>query len=375
MSQATFVVDRTAVRKNIRTIKEHLSPETKLLAVVKGSCYGLGPGLLDIYEEEGVDFYGVVMPQEALELREHGITKPILIFGYVFPEDYEEMVRNDVRIGIERYEDAEALSALAAKLGHDIPIHIRIDSGMGRLGYLPTEENADEIARIFKLPGLIPEGIMTHFAIADERKKNYTEVQLARFLKMIAYLHARGVDFEIRHAGNSGAALMWPDAHLDMVRVGSAIFGIYPSESMEEDPEIVIEPVSSLKSRLASVKRIPADESIGYGRTYFTDHETLVGVVPVGYVDGAYRTLANHGEVLVHGRRCPIVGKICMDQMMIVLDAVPDAAIGDEVVLFGKQGDAEITIDEHARMTGEMTTPSGIINRMGNRNKILYVGE
>ncbi len=375
MSQATFVVDRTAVRKNIRTIKEHLSPETKLLAVVKGSCYGLGPGLLDIYEEEGVDFYGVVMPQEALELREHGITKPILIFGYVFPEDYEEMVRNDVRIGIERYEDAEALSALAAKLGRDIPIHIRIDSGMGRLGYLPTEENADEIARIFKLPGLIPEGIMTHFAIADERKKNYTEVQLARFLKMIAYLHARGVDFEIRHAGNSGAALMWPDAHLDMVRVGSAIFGIYPSESMERDPEIAIEPVSSLKSRLASVKRIPADESIGYGRTYFTDHETLVGVVPVGYVDGAYRTLANHGEVLVHGRRCPIVGKICMDQMMIVLDAVPDAAIGDEVVLFGKQGDAEITIDEHARMTGEMTTPSGIINRMGNRNKILYVGE
>lgn len=375
MSQATFVVDRTAVRKNIRTIKEHLSPETKLLAVVKGSCYGLGLGLLDIYEEEGVDFYGVVMPQEALELREHGITKPILIFGYVFPEDYEEMVRNDVRIGIERYEDAEALSALAAKLGRDIPIHIRIDSGMGRLGYLPTEENADEIARIFKLPGLIPEGIMTHFAIADERKKNYTEVQLARFLKMIAYLHARGVDFEIRHAGNSGAALMWPDAHLDMVRVGSAIFGIYPSESMERDPEIAIEPVSSLKSRLASVKRIPADESIGYGRTYFTDHETLVGVVPVGYVDGAYRTLANHGEVLVHGRRCPIVGKICMDQMMIVLDAVPDAAIGDEVVLFGKQGDAEITIDEHARMTGEMTTPSGIINRMGNRNKILYVGE
>ncbi len=375
MSQATFVVDRTAVRKNIRTIKEHLSPGTKLLAVVKGSCYGLGPGLLDIYEEEGVDFYGVVMPQEALELREHGITKPILIFGYVFPEDYEEMVRNDVRIGIERYEDAEALSALAAKLGRDIPIHIRIDSGMGRLGYLPTEENADEIARIFKLPGLISEGIMTHFAIADERKKNYTEVQLARFLKMIAYLHARGVDFEIRHAGNSGAALMWPDAHLDMVRVGSAIFGIYPSESMERDPEIAIEPVSSLKSRLASVKRIPADESIGYGRTYFTDHETLVGVVPVGYVDGAYRTLANHGEVLVHGRRCPIVGKICMDQMMIVLDAVPDAAIGDEVVLFGKQGDAEITIDEHARMTGEMTTPSGIINRMGNRNKILYVGE
>ncbi len=375
MSQATFVVDRTAVRKNIRTIKEHLSPETKLLAVVKGSCYGLGLGLLDIYEEAGVDFYGVVMPQEALELREHGITKPILIFGYVFPEDYEEMVRNDVRIGIERYEDAEALSALAAKLGRDIPIHIRIDSGMGRLGYLPTEENADEIARIFKLPGLIPEGIMTHFAIADERKKNYTEVQLARFLKMIAYLHARGVDFEIRHAGNSGAALMWPDAHLDMVRVGSAIFGIYPSESMERDPEIAIEPVSSLRSRLASVKRIPADESIGYGRTYFTDHETLVGVVPVGYVDGAYRTLANHGEVLVHGRRCPIVGKICMDQMMIVLDAVPDAAIGDEVVLFGKQGDAEITIDEHARMTGEMTTPSGIINRMGNRNKILYVGE
>ena len=375
MSQAAFVVDRTAVRKNIRTIKEHLSPETKLLAVVKGSCYGLGLGLLDIYEEEGVDFYGVVMPQEALELREHGITKPILIFGYVFPEDYEEMVRNDVRIGIERYEDAEALSALAAKLGRDIPIHIRIDSGMGRLGYLPTEENADEIARIFKLPGLIPEGIMTHFAIADERKKNYTEVQLARFLKMIAYLHARGVDFEIRHAGNSGAALMWPDAHLDMVRVGSAIFGIYPSESMERDPEIAIEPVSSLKSRLASVKRIPADESIGYGRTYFTDHETLIGVVPVGYVDGAYRTLANHGEVLVHGKRCPIVGKICMDQMMIVLDAVPDAAIGDEVVLFGKQGDAEITIDEHARMTGEMTTPSGIINRMGNRNKILYVGE
>ena len=375
MSQATFVVDRTAVRKNIRTIKEHLSPGTKLLAVVKGSCYGLGPGLLDIYEEEGVDFYGVVMPQEALELREHGITKPILIFGYVFPEDYEEMVRNDVRIGIERYEDAEALSALAAKLGRDIPIHIRIDSGMGRLGYLPTEENADEIARIFKLPGLISEGIMTHFAIADERKKNYTEVQLARFLKMIAYLHARGVDFEIRHAGNSGAALMWPDAHLDMVRVGSAIFGIYPSESMERDPEIAIEPVSSLRSRLASVKRIPADESIGYGRTYFTDHETLVGVVPVGYVDGAYRTLANHGEVLVHGRRCPIVGKICMDQMMVVLDAVPDAAIGDEVVLFGKQGDAEITIDEHARMTGDTTTPSGIINRMGSRNKILYVGE
>lgn len=375
MSQATFVVDRTAVRKNIRTIKEHLNPGTKLLAVVKGSCYGLGLGLLDIYEEEGVDFYGVVMPQEALELREHGITKPILIFGYVFPEDYEAMVQNDVRIGIERYEDAKALSELATKLGRDIPIHIRIDSGMGRLGYLPTEENADEIARIFELPGLIPEGIMTHFAIADERKKNYTEIQLARFLKMIAYLHARGVDFEIRHAGNSGAALMWPDAHLDMVRVGSAIFGIYPSESMEEDPEIAIEPVSSLKSRLASVKRIPAGESIGYGRTFFTDHETLVGVVPVGYVDGAYRTLANHGEVLVHEKRCPIVGKICMDQMMVVLDAVPDAAIGDEVVLFGKQGDAEITIDEHARMTGDTTTPSGIINRMGSRNKILYVGE
>lgn len=375
MPQATFVIDRAAVRKNIRTIKEHLNPNTKLLAVVKGNCYGLGLGFLDIYEEEGVDFYGVVMKEEALELREHGITKPILIFGYVFSEDYEKLVNKGIRIGIERYEDACKLSELSQKLGHDIPIHIRIDSGMGRLGYLVTEENADEIARIFKLPGLIPEGIMTHFAIADERSENYTEIQLERFFTMIERLHARGVDFKIRHAGNSGAALMWPRAQLDMVRVGSAIFGIYPSTSMEKDPTIVIEPVSSLRSRLVSVKRIPKGESIGYGRTYFTDHDTLVGVVPVGYVDGAYRTLANRGEVLIREKRCPIVGKICMDQLMVNLDAAPDATVGDEVVFFGKQGNCEITIDEHARMTGETTTPSGIINRMGSRNKILYVGE
>lgn len=374
MDSTWIEINVDALRENIRFIKSHLKEGVKLLGVVKGNCYGYGmKNLLADFEREGVDWFGVVLPQEAYEIRRLGFKQPILIFGYVFPENYEEVLKADLRIGLERYEDAVKLNETAKKMGITVPVHIRVDSGMGRLGYLPTEESAQEVKKIFELSNLKPEGIMTHFAIGDERMKDYTKIQFKRYQNFVERLEELGVFFDIHHCANSGATLHWPEMQWDMVRVGSAIYGVYPSESMEKDPTLDFKPVMSLKSRLVSLKELPKDEYVGYGCTYKTTRPTKVSVVPVGYVDGAYRTLANKGEVLLHGRRVPIIGKICMDQLMIDVTDIDNPEVGDEVVFFGTQEGATITLDEHARMTGESTTPSGIVNRMGYRTPIYYL--
>lgn len=374
MDSAWIEININAMRNNIRSVKSRLNPGVKLLGVVKGDCYGYGlQPLLDIFIEEGAYGFGVVLAKEALKIRELGYTQPILVLGYVFPEDYEAMLKANITLGLERYVDAEKLNAVAEKLNLIAPVHIRVDSGMGRLGYLPTEESIADIEKIAALPYIKLEGIYTHFAIGDERKKDYTKRQFKRYMDFVHRLEEKGIHFPIHHAANSGGTLHWPEMQLDMVRVGSVIYGVYPSESMERDPDIPFEQVMSLKARLVSVKTIPAEEYIGYGCTYKTTEPRKIAVVPVGYVDGAYRTLANRGEVLVHGKRVPIVGKVCMDQLMIDVTDVPDVSIGDEVVFFGKQDGAEISLDDHARMTGDSTTPSGVVNRMGARVPIYYI--
>ena len=241
-------------------------------------------------------------------------------------------------------------ASYAKKLGKKVYCHIAIDTGMGRIGYPVTEEAADEIAELFKDDSLVPEGIFTHFAKADEKDMTYTDDQYARFTRMIDMLHERGVDFEIRHCCNSAASMDYTKDKLDAVRLGITMYGMWPSDDV--DHSFPLEPSLSLVSHIVHLKTVPAGTSISYGGIYVTDRERKIATVPVGYADGYPRSLSNKAEVIIRGKRCPIVGRICMDQMMVDVSDVPDVANMDEVTLIGRNGDEEITIEELGDISG-----------------------
>ena len=340
------IIDLDAIAHNIQALKAHIGPTVTLIAVVKANAYGHGAvEVASTALRHGAERLAVARVMEGVQLREAGITAPILVLGYALPHEIATAIEHDLTLTITEPEAAAVASRRAAALGRVAPVHVKIDTGMGRFGLLP-DEVVPFLAKLTALPGLKLEGLYTHFAVADLADKSYTHQQFAIYRRVLADAQAAGYTIPIRHVANSAATLDLPEMHLDAVRTGIAIYGLWPSD--EVTPAVDLRPALSLKSHVARVRTLPAGASISYGRTYITPHEMPVALVPVGYGDGYHRLISNRGAVLINGRRAPIVGRVCMDQFVVDISQVGPVALNDEVVLIGCQGEACIRAEEVA---------------------------
>ncbi|MGN1003956.1 MAG: alanine racemase [Oscillospiraceae bacterium] len=337
---------------NYRALRGMLPRGCRFLGVVKANAYGHGAvPVAKKLEELGAEYLAVACLDEAVELRQAGITTPILLLGPTPAEFAGELLRYDLTQSVQDLPAARALSEAAVRADKPLKIHIKADTGMSRLGFLCDEEHVatsvNEIAQVCALPGLKAEGIFTHFANADG-DESYSMRQLTRFLDAVDKLSSRGVEFEIRHCAASAAVLNYPCTHLDMVRPGIALYGHYPDPSCEglDGPGLL--PVMTLKTRIVAVRELPAGTCISYGCTHTLERDSRLAVLPVGYADGLERLLSNRGEMLVHGKRVPILGRVCMDMCMVDVTDLPTVEVGDEVTVFG----SELPLEEKADTVG-----------------------
>ncbi len=347
------VIDLDAILYNMNSMHQNISENTKIMAVIKADGYGHGAA--EVAEcIEHLDYlagYAVATVEEGLILRNHGIKKPILILGYAFPDQYDQLIAADMRPTVFTREMAQELSQAAGEMGVDCPIHFAVDTGMSRIGYQVTEEAADEMAQIARLPHIMVEGIFTHFARADEADKTSAKEQLALFEKMISMLEERGIEIPIKHCSNSAGIVELKEANMDMVRAGITLYGLWPSEEVRRDI-IDLKPALSLITHVAYVKDLEAGRAISYGGTYVTKRPSRIATIPVGYADGYARGLSNKGAVLIHGKRAPICGRVCMDQFMVDVTDIPEVKMGDEVILIGSAGEETITMEEVGELSG-----------------------
>ncbi|SJZ77112.1 alanine racemase [Selenihalanaerobacter shriftii] len=340
-------IDLDNIGHNISEFKNKLEDDTLLTVVVKADGYGHGAvQVAKTALHHGTDRLAVAILDEAIELREAGLKKvPLLILGWTPKESAAEVVKHDLIQTVYNYENVSALNKEAAKLNKKVKVHVKVDTGMGRIGLEP-DEAVDFVKRIKKLSNIVVEGIYTHFAVADAEDKNYTYEQFAKFTKVITDLEDEGIDIPIKHSANSAAFLDLPETHLDMVRLGIITYGLWPSKQVQQ--RVDLKPGMRLKARIAYIKDVPKGTDISYGRTYTTESESKIATLPLGYEDGYNRLLSSNNEVLVNGKRVPVVGRVCMDQFMIDVSEIDSVEIGDEVTLIGKNGEEEITATEVA---------------------------
>ena len=345
------VIDLQALAHNYAEVTRRIGGR-KVLAVVKAQAYGHGAVPVARHLAGlGAHMFGVALVEEGKDLRDAGITAPILVMGPVFPEQAEVLIRENLTPVVYSLPVAKALSDAAGNAGRTVPVHVKIDTGMGRIGLTP--EAAEEfVSTISKLPGVVVEGLMTHFADADLRDKKFAAVQVGRFESLIGSLDAKGITIPLRHAANSAAVLDYDRALLTMVRPGLMLYGYDP---LENKGAAAVRPVLSLVTRIAFVKKVPAGVPISYGRTYVTERESLIATIPIGYADGYSRGLSNRGEAIVRDKRVPVAGRVCMDMTMLDVTGVPGVAAGDEAVLIGSRGNERITADDIAAKTGTIS--------------------
>lgn len=337
-----------AIGHNIREVKKRLPEGVKLLGVVKANAYGHGAVPVASYLENQVDYFATATIEEAVELRENDISAPILILGYVSPSQYGDLVEYDITQTIDSYAQALALEKEAARQNRKAKAHLAVDTGMTRIGFQVTEHDADEAAKIADLPHIELEGMFTHFSCADQEDKTYCSMQMEKYDKMTALLAERGVTIPLRHICNSAGIMEFDDHRFEMVRSGIITYGIYPSEEVKKERLDLI-PALSWKSHVIHVKEVGPGIGVSYGATYVTEKPmTRIATVSAGYADGYPRALSNQGCVLIHGKKAPIIGRICMDQMMVDVTDIPDVQVEDVVTLVGTDGDETITIEEIA---------------------------
>ena len=337
---------------NLEKMEENIGNNIPILAVIKTNAYGHGAiEIAKILEDKTYIYgYAVATIDEAVELRKEGLRKPILIIGIVFKEDYDLLLKYDITCAVASIDQANALSVFAASKSQVAKVHIKLDTGMGRIGFPICKQSVKEIVDVSNLSGVKIEGMFTHFAKADEKDKTYAHTQHAKYEKMRIALMTEGVEIPICHCSNSASILELPDFHMDMVRAGITMYGLWPSD--EVDKSFPLKPVMSLVSHVSFVKKVPSDTSISYGGTFVTKKESIIATVPVGYGDGYPRSLSNKGYVLIHGKKAPIVGRVCMDQFMIDVTDIDGVCVGDEVVLMGKQCDLKISCEELGDLSG-----------------------
>ncbi len=345
-------IDLGAVEENFRNMKANLAEGVRMIGVIKTDGYG--HGAIEIaHRVESYDYlwgFAVATVEEGMELRDAGISKPILILGFTFPDDYDTIVRNEMRPAVFKLSMARQLDEAAAKAGIIAPIHLALDTGMSRIGLQPTEMDADTALQIAQLSNLKIEGLFSHFARADETDKTSAYEQFARYQAFARMLEERGIRIPLKHIGNSAAIAELPDVQLDAVRAGITIYGIYPSDEVVRS-RLPLKPVMSLISHVAYIKEVPAGTPVSYGGTFVTKRPTRIATIPAGYGDGYPRLLSNKGDVLIRGRRAPILGRVCMDQFMVDVTDI-EAEEYDQVTLLGTDGDETISVDEIGHLSG-----------------------
>jgi alanine racemase len=368
MMPAWAEVDLDALSHNIQEVRRLTSKDSMIMAAVKADAYGHGAvEASKVFLRNGADRLGVATLTEAQELREACIKAPILIFGYTTEEQFETLIENEISATTYTYRQARALEEVAARLGKKVIVHVKLDTGMGRLGFQPNSEAIRAIVKINMLAHIELEGIYTHFAISDAADKTYTHRQFELFMWVLKKLKARGVEPSIRHVANSAAIIDLPEYDLDMVRPGIMLYGYEPGPEVKVE-RISLRPAMTLKAHLSNIKTVSKGTGISYGLTYITKRPSIIGTIPLGYADGYRRALSNKGWVDIHGDRSPIVGRVCMDQCMIDLTDADGVEIGDEVILFG--GGCAPRVEEMARLLD--TIPHEVTCAVARRVPRLY---
>ncbi len=364
-------INLDAVAHNIREIRRVTEPAARIMAIVKADGYGHGAvEVAKVALYHGADCLGVAIVDEGIQLRDHSIHVPILILGYTPDLMLEQVVQYNLTQTVFAYDTAKKLSDLAIKFNKIISIHIKLDTGMGRIGFQPATHTLEEIKKIAQLPNVLIEGIFTHFASADEANKEYTLHQIKVFNVFCDLLEKQGIHIPIKHAANSAGIMDLEEVHLNMVRPGIILYGLYPSEEIQRS-KMVLEPAMTLKTRISYIKDVEEGTSISYGRTFTVVEKSRIATVPVGYADGYARKLSNKGRVLIHGEYAPIVGRICMDQFMVDVSHIPNVKEGDDVVLIGKQNNYCITVEELAEAVD--TIHYEIVCMIGKRIPRIYI--
>lgn len=343
-------IDLNAIEHNIKELKKKINDGVSVLAIVKADAYGHGAVGVAADIQDSVDYFGIAELGEALELREAGVKKPILILSYTSPYQYETLIENDITQTVFNYQDALAISSAAQKLNKTALVHIALDTGMSRIGFSCDEESVETVKKISRLPNVNLEGLFSHFACADSKDRSATDAQLKLFRDFSKRLEDGGVHIPIKHICNS-AGLLTGCEQFDMVRLGIIMYGLYP-EKWVDDGSVDIKPAMRIVSHIIHIKDVPAGTGVSYGHTYFTKEKTRIATVCIGYADGYQRALSNKGRVLINGDFAPIIGRVCMDQLMVDVTGLKNANVGDKVTLLGKDGENTITPEEIAELTG-----------------------
>lgn len=344
-------IDLNKIADNMKNIKELVS-DKEIIAVVKADAYG--HGAIDIVPtllENGAKKLAVAVITEALELRNNGVKAPVMILGFTPLEFADELIKEDIEQTVYDLEYAKELSKLAISMGKKAKIHIALDTGMGRIGFLPTDESLKQIGEINSLEGIEIVGVFTHFSTSDEVDKEYTYEQFNKMKNFNDKLNSVGVNIKVKHASNSGAIIDLPDTYLDAVRAGIILYGYYPSEEVKID-RLNIKPALTLKTKVCHVKELDKDMYISYGRTFKTNKKSIIATIPIGYADGYSRILSGKAKVIINGKFAPVVGRICMDQCMIDVTEVENVNVGDEVILIGEDSGLKFNADDLAKIMG-----------------------
>jgi len=350
-------VDLDAIIDNMRHMKEHISENTKMIGVIKTDGYGHGSVPIAHCLEDLEFMYGfaVATAEEAFVLREAGVKKPILVLGYTFPYSYERLALEDIRPTVFRYDTLPELSAVAEKLGKTVKVHIKVDVGMSRIGITPDDTGLQFVKAVKEQAGLEIEGIFTHFSKADMTDRTDTEKQLARFQQFLQRVEKElDLKIPVKHCSNSAAILEYPQANMDVVRAGIALYGMNPSDEVVGS-KCSLRPALSFFSHIVYIKTLLAGQSVSYGGMFTADKDMRVATIAVGYGDGYHRAISNKGQMLICGKRAPIVGRICMDQTMVDVTDIPEAQVGEEVILIGTQQNETITAEEVAEWAGTIS--------------------
>lgn len=352
MKRTWAEIDLDALENNYRTIQKAVRPGCKIMSVVKADAYGHGAAYVAPFLQElGSDWFAVSNLEEAIHLRKHGIVRPILILGYTPPDCAALLDKYQITQTVYSEKYARLLGACAVRENVMVQVHIKLDTGMSRIGFMYQNaardaKSLDEVARACHIKGLRAEGIFTHFAVSDEKKegREYTLRQYDCFMDGIDKLNKKGITFSLRHCCNSGAIMDYPQMNLDMVRPGIILYGLWPSGKLSG--QLPLRPVMQMKSTISQVKNIEPDTTVSYGRTYAAPAEVRIATVPIGYADGYQRVFAGHASMLVCGNRAPVIGRVCMDQLMLNVTGIHDVEEGATVTVFGRDGQSEITVDE-----------------------------
>ena len=362
-------INLDAIKYNFNSVKS--KTDSKIMAIIKADAYGHGvKEVAQLLQKEGAYAFGVATADEALELRSLGFKLPVLILGVIFPEEYHSIIQNDISFAVADVQSASVASAIAGELNKNALVHIKLDTGMGRIGFPCNEKSLWEIKDISQMDNIDIQGVFSHMSKADEKDKTYADMQFEKFMNMCDSLEKAGIRIPIKHIANSASIATLPHTHLDMVRSGIVTYGLNPSEDVNEN-HISLKPAMTLKSRITHVKIMEEDGAISYGGHYIAKKGQKIATVAIGYADGFSRVLSGKTKVIVNGHFAPVVGNICMDQCMIDASYIENIKIGDEVIIFGSDGNNTVSVDSVALLCG--TINYEIVCRVTKRVPRVYI--